>query len=184
MPIKTFSSGEVLTAADTNTYLTNSGLVYVGETNFATTTTPFINGCFTATYSNYRIIVATQGSATAGVTVRMRSGTSTPETGAVYDRFGFEATATYSSITLADQTSALIGLTDSGGGVMTSVFDCINPQTLLNTNLIITGWNAATGSQYFMNNRIQTTTRYTGIEMFAATGTLTGSMRVYGYRQA
>jgi hypothetical protein len=29
MAIKTFTTGEVLTAADTNTYLANSGLVYV-----------------------------------------------------------------------------------------------------------------------------------------------------------
>jgi hypothetical protein len=29
MAIKTFTTGEVLTASDTNTYLANSGLVYV-----------------------------------------------------------------------------------------------------------------------------------------------------------
>ena len=31
MAIKTFTSGAVLTAADTNTYLTNSGLVYIAQ---------------------------------------------------------------------------------------------------------------------------------------------------------
>ncbi len=29
MAVKTFTTGEVLTAADTNTYLNNGGLVYI-----------------------------------------------------------------------------------------------------------------------------------------------------------
>jgi len=34
MAIKTFTTGEVLTAADTNTYLTNSGFQYVSSGSF------------------------------------------------------------------------------------------------------------------------------------------------------
>ena len=184
MAIKTFSSGEVLTASDTNTFLANAGLVYVGATTFTGATTPFINGCFTSTYAHYRIMINMTGSASVGVTVRMRSGVSTPETGAVYDRFGFEAGAVYTNVNLADQTSALVGQTDSGGGVMTGIIDCFNPNVASNSNLVINGWNANSGTSDIMNNRIQTTTQYTGIEIFPASGTITGSMRVYGYRQA
>ena len=34
MAVKTFSTGEVLTASDTNTYLNNGGLVYITSTIF------------------------------------------------------------------------------------------------------------------------------------------------------
>jgi len=184
MAIKTFSTGEVLTSGDTNSFLANSGLVYVAETTFSGATTPFINGCFTSTYNHYRIMISMTGTGSVGITVRLRSGTSTPETGAVYDRFGFEAGASYSNVNLADQTSALIGQTDSGGGIMTAIIDCFNPNVASNSNLVINGFNPSTGSSYFMNNRIQTSTQYTGIEIFPSSGTITGSMRVYGYRQA
>ena len=56
MAIKTFTSGEVLTAADTNTYLANSGLVYITGGSLSGTATQFV-GCFTSTFTNYRILL-------------------------------------------------------------------------------------------------------------------------------
>ena len=56
MAIKTFSTGEILTASDTNTYLANSGLVYVAKATLATNTTDLV-GCFSSTYDNYRIVL-------------------------------------------------------------------------------------------------------------------------------
>jgi len=58
MAIKTFTTGEVLTASDTNTYLANSGLVYV--TSVVVPTSPAqntisVSNCFTSTYDNYKI---------------------------------------------------------------------------------------------------------------------------------
>jgi hypothetical protein len=59
MAIKTFTTGEVLTASDTNTYLANSGLVYVTSVTVPTSpasNTVSVSGCFTSTYDNYKII--------------------------------------------------------------------------------------------------------------------------------
>ena len=61
MAIKTFTTGEVLTAADTNTYLANSGLVYITSVSLAgaTAASPVaITSCFSSTYTNYRIVVS------------------------------------------------------------------------------------------------------------------------------
>ena len=57
MAIKTFTTGEVLTAADTNTYLANSGLVYVTSATVGSgSNTVSVSNCFSSTYDNYKII--------------------------------------------------------------------------------------------------------------------------------
>ena len=55
MAIKTFTTGEVLTASDTNTYLANAGLVYIAATTASAQTTIAIDNCFTTTYAHYFI---------------------------------------------------------------------------------------------------------------------------------
>ena len=54
MAIKTFTTGELLTASDTNTYLANSGLVYVSSgTTAGTANTLAIATAFSSTYEHY-----------------------------------------------------------------------------------------------------------------------------------
>lgn len=58
MAIKTFTTGEVLTASDTNTYLANSGLDYIKQQTVGTAVTSVtVTGAFSTTYDNYRIVV-------------------------------------------------------------------------------------------------------------------------------
>jgi len=68
MAIKTFTTGEVLTAADTNTYLANSGLVYVSTTTFTATSTRVALplNTFTTTFDSYRILFRTTAQSAAG----------------------------------------------------------------------------------------------------------------------
>jgi len=57
MAIKTFTTGEVLTAADTNTYLANSGLVYITQATVgAGVLFVTVSNCFSATFDNYKVI--------------------------------------------------------------------------------------------------------------------------------
>jgi hypothetical protein len=58
MAVKTFGT-EVLTSADTNTYLANAGLVYVTSATIGSGVTSItVNNAFSATYDNYRIVVS------------------------------------------------------------------------------------------------------------------------------
>ena len=183
MAVKTFTTGEVLTAADTNTYLNNGGLVWIATTDFGSTTTPFINGCFSSTYAHYRVLISAYGSVGSDVRLRLRYGTSTVENGAVYDRFGFASGATVAVSNAADQTSAFIMTTDATSTIKAmAVIDIFNPNIAANTNMMIQGWGANNGSLVFYNNRVQTTTQYTGLEMTQDSGTLVGRIDVYGYR--
>ena len=58
MATKTFTTGEVLTAADTNTYLANSGLDFIKQQTVGSgVTTVTVSSAFSSTYDNYRITV-------------------------------------------------------------------------------------------------------------------------------
>ena len=55
MAVKTFTSA-VLTSSDTNTYLANSGLVYVKQVTTTTAVATIdVTSCFSSTYDNYFI---------------------------------------------------------------------------------------------------------------------------------
>ena len=56
MAVKTFTT-EVLTSADTNTYLANSGLVYVKSHTITSGASVVVTDAFSSTYDNYLIIV-------------------------------------------------------------------------------------------------------------------------------
>jgi hypothetical protein len=66
MAIKTFTTGEVLTAADTNTYLANSGLVYVTKATVGTgVSSVTVTNAFNSTYDNYKIVMSSGVGSTA-----------------------------------------------------------------------------------------------------------------------
>jgi hypothetical protein len=57
MAIKTFTTGELLSSSDTNTYLANSGLVYVTSATIGTAVSSVaVANAFSATYDNYKIV--------------------------------------------------------------------------------------------------------------------------------
>jgi hypothetical protein len=187
MAIKTFTTGEVLTASDTNTYLANAGLVFIAQTTFTTTANPFINGCFSSTYQNYLVQIATVGSvATEPLYYRMRSGTNTPETGSVYDRYGFYWSTSGVDLVNANLVAAYIGdVGNAANSNLVSALTFYRPNQAEHTVSNSQSWSNASGAVYFPTHRIETTTVYTGIEITTlGSSTLTGTMRVYGYRQA
>lgn len=57
MAIKTFSDAVSLPAIEINTYLTNSGLVYITSGTFAQADCK-VQSCFSATYDNYRLVIS------------------------------------------------------------------------------------------------------------------------------
>jgi hypothetical protein len=78
MAIKTFTS-EVLTSGDVNTYLANSGLVYVTSYNIGSGVSSFIAPAFNATYDNYLIRMdgVTYSAANDNISMQLRIGTTT-----------------------------------------------------------------------------------------------------------
>jgi hypothetical protein len=190
MAIKTFTTGEVLTASDTNTYLANSGLVYIDTKTLATATTDFI-GCFTNTYDNYRLVITTpQVSAAADIYFRLLDNT-TPVTSAYYYVvLGANVLGTIQNAFNNTAAEGYTGWTTTAAGAGTDigglVFDIQNPfkakRTMFTGSIMSyqTDFKHATTSITQGNG-----TAYSGLRITTLTAaTLTGTATIYGYRKA
>ena len=184
MAIKTFTTGEVLTASDTNTYLANSGLVYIasGTVTSGSSYLEILN-CFSATYDNYRIVMSGfQASGNQGMVYYLGTNASTGVYygSLYYDQYTGGATAT---VRQNGGNYAYVGLSEAAVTNGSYTFDVTNPflSTYSNSHGTynarnFSGWHGA-----LVNN----TTSYTGIRIFSDAGTTltAGKVRVYGYRQ-
>jgi len=183
MAIKTFSVGEVLTASDTNTYLANSGLVYVTSTTFGGATALNIDGCFTSSFTHYLIQVNVVPNASTTLVYYLRAGgtsnaaNNTISTG-YYQTMG---TATVNGDTQAATTYGKIGYGESTYGAVYNLW-VWNPQTATTTfSHSDAVANNFTGHYDIIH---QVSTQYDGIRLTTSTGTptLSGNVRIYGAR--
>ena len=183
MAIKTFTTGEVLTASDTNTYLANSGLVYVkSQTVGSGVSSVTVTSAFSSDYDNYRIVVS-GGSMSSGTALMMRLGT-TATTG----YFGTFLHSLYNVNTPTSVSDNNAGqFTYAGGGGTDNVGAVID---VMSPNLAKTSRMSATHIHYSATFGTYTgvdtsTTQHTSFMIIPFTGTITGSLiTVYGYRKA
>jgi len=182
MAIKTFTDATTLPASDINTYLTNSGLVYVKEQAVtAGGTSVAVTGAFNSSFDSYRIIFDSIGgtsgnsafltlNGSAGVTYYW-SGRYWPYTGASGDAQSGGATV----------GGFWLGIMGAG---MTGVFDIINPYVTGSTTRV-QGQSAGATYGNVYQGYDTATTQSSGFTITLAAGTLTaGKITVYGYRKA
>ena len=182
MAIKTFTTGEVLTAADTNTYLANSGLVYITSVSMGSgVATRTVSSCFSATYDNY-LVQWQGGSMSVDTSISMTlTGANANE---YYTAFMY---GSYAGATVANEgTSNSASFVNAGGGYSGSaVVDAIiyNPFDSARTTNIVTNtrytskWGTMVGLHIGANS-------CTGFTIVPASGTMTGgNIVVYGYRK-
>ena len=189
MAVKTFSS-ERLTSSDVNTYLTNSGLVYVTGASFSGASSVSVNNCFTSTMDNYRLLINITNATVAGSTnIRFRAG-------------GVDTATNYYYAGLISYTgSAATGIPSSGGALASLYFSVQDPTYFPNHPAAIeimqpflayrTMWSlqamySVNPAPYalWMNGVMNNTTSYDGFTIFPnGGGTISGTYRVYGYRQ-
>jgi hypothetical protein len=184
MTFPSFSSGEVLRAADMNAV----GLWVVGATTSGTAvSTITLDNIFTAQYNAYKIVMS-GGSASTGNILSMQlldSSGNVVNTG-YYETFIYSA---YSgSSVLAANGNNLSNFQRFGGAIATSgvigMCDLINP--FLATPTIYTGApraDAAGGNAGQSIGQQSSATSCRGIRLTVSTGTVTGvNVTAYGYR--
>jgi hypothetical protein len=181
MAIKTFTTGEVLTAADTNAYLANAGLVYVTDVSVGTGASVVVSNCFTSTFKAYRILGENLNS-NVGANLRLSfSGYAGNEYYSAVSNLNVNGTP---GTTLQNGTTAYftMGYVDGGTGNSFGI-DVHGPQTVTRTSYNGTGFGA--GLSYFTGGQIVDTTASTGFTITLSTGTFVdGRLIVYGYRKA
>lgn len=185
MAIKTFTAGSVLTASDTNTYLANSGLVYVTSVTVGSGVTGVnVSSVFSSTYSNYLISYENIDSSVDGTGILFRFGTIASP---VSTNYKFGGTLTNYATNTTSTTSANNWNNWEVAGTNTSN---TAGQFWVNAPNLATPSNFT--SQIVRNDislqiaGIQTDlTQHTSFHLFPLSGTLTGgTITVFGVRKA
>jgi len=182
MAIKTFTTGEILTASDTNTYLANSGLVYIKQQTIGNAVTSvLVSDAFSATYDNYKIIISSGTSSTQD-RMWMRMGANTS---AYYGMF------IYGAISIASVFGANSNNTTDatyiGGCDINALYlnvELVNPflakHTGMHGSLAIWGNNRGTATYDH-----EVASSFTSFTIGTGSGSMTGgTIYVYGYRKA
>ena len=199
MAIKTFTTGEVLTASDTNTYLANSGLVLLNPTSVTngtvtsgqgtvrvagTATTVTINGVFSATQEDYLIV--SKLSFTGGDVTFQLTSAGTPAGGTSYNYSMMQAYAGAGVTTTRTAGVANHVFMSNGGGVYQScTMDVFAPflaqATLFQVQNLRNDASYGVPANYLWYGNNDNATSYDGFRLTGA-GNITGTIAVYGRR--
>jgi hypothetical protein len=182
MAVKTWTS-ERVTSADINTYLTNSGLVYVTQqtigTSVASVTVP---NAFSTNMDNYRVLITNvQVSSAGGLCIQVGN-----ISGSVY--YGNLNYQLYTSTTLTVEaynaaTRMVVALSASTDDLLFSSFDLANAFLAKSKTLHGTYYGRGYTGQF--GALVLSATSQTSLTVFNTSGTLTGgTVTVYGYRKA
>ena len=185
MAIKTFTTGEVLTASDTNTYLANSGLVFIKQQTIGNAVSSVaVTSAFSTDYDNYRIVISGTVLSAVGSSAQM---TINGSTGLTYSTCGFYMTPSSAAINGYTQNQVSTGFWLGVTGGTTSIsLDIMNPFLAKATNVV--GQSAgSTGAGYYNNFMAadSNAASSTGFTFVQATSNLTGGIiTVFGYRKS
>jgi hypothetical protein len=181
MAVKTWSTGELLTNVDANTYAANSGLVYVKSQTIGTAVTAVsVSDAFSDTYDAYRIVVA-GGTSSAAISPAMTLGASTTS------YYWSLALVNYSDGTTGGLAGNNVASWTIGGGTgpaFAFTVELVNP--FLARPTLFRNFDSNTTAQARHFGGIHgASTSYTSFTITAPSGTLTGgTITVYGYRKA
>jgi hypothetical protein len=171
---------------------TVGGLVHINTTSFSAVASQAVESVFSSTYKNYLIVVnITAVSADASVFVKLRSNTTDASANYSYA----STVATENTDTLANEraqgvtTGWAVSSLDAGSNqtgyygfnlslynpFLVSVTTQINQQTNLTS---VGNLRVVSGGGYHSN-----VASYNGINVIASSGNITGSIKIYGYKE-
>jgi hypothetical protein len=183
MAIKTFTTGEVLTASDTNTYLANSGLVYVAQTTVgsAVTSVELVNA-FNSTFDNYLISYSNINCSVNATGFMFRFGTVASPVTTNYKFSGFFVNYAGGTITLGQATPGNWEIAGTNTNKTNGTFSVNGPNLAAYTTG--TSQFARTDASFNIQGIHEATTQHTSFHLYPLSGTITGgTVTVYGLRK-
>lgn len=160
------------------------GMVLIASQTFSAASSVLVNNCFTATYQNYRVIIdLSTVSATGFTNLQLTSSGTASTTGyarsAGYTPYG-STTVFGESQNNASSYNLVYSNTTSGG---VAIVDLMRPaqsvRTYIAQQIINFGSNGGWG-----NGEHGVSSSYDGFVLTPASGTITGVLRIYGYRNS
>jgi hypothetical protein len=186
MPDQTFTSGQILTAAQMGTLQTDIGLAYIGETNATSGTAFNIANCFTTTYDSYRVVLSNVKLAT---TASISFTTSVSGTGSAANWTWLSTRADYTTAawdwqkaTTTTSCTFMVGGTGSTSAWIDISAPRLAQYTTFNSSSVDT---RGTGgyTNILTGGVLANTTTYDGILFNFGAAITSCKVTVYGYRQ-
>jgi len=167
------------------TGVTNTNGIITASTSSAAS----VNGVFTTNYDNYRVIWSSSAYSNAGQTqtnIRLRAA------GSDNANSNYYWARNYSGATTSGASNVDLGTVWQMGDTNTPLhsfsMDVYSPFLTRRTSFIsqTAAWQNATSNFFLINTAGTTsvTTSYDGFTISASTGTLSGELRIYGYRNS
>jgi hypothetical protein len=149
-----------------------------GAVSFTSASAIGINGCFTSTYDDYRIIFKlTAGTQTTRMRLRVAGADNTTSNYANQVYFGG-----YTNSSANTGATGATSWPNSGAGELTvQTIDIMSPFTTANTTLhTLYSHDANAGLRIY---QFRANTSFDGISVFPDSGTISGSFVIYGYKK-
>jgi len=152
-------------------------------TTFTGVTTVSLNGIFTTTFDNYKIIIYGSGSGSSSVAMHLRYRTSgTDNTTSNYLNGGVSVTHSVGPTrTYSNTTTHTIGA--AADITANATIDCMRPfnSTPTSSHSQYAGVGSQSAEYGTIQNVFFALTSFDGVTLYPASGTITGIIRVYGY---
>lgn len=182
------ATGQVLAKTSSVDYATEwvapSGLTLLGTHTVSGAAKLLLDDVFSATYDNYRIAInVDSSSALADMFFRLRaSGSPLSASSYVYGEFYVGALngAGFASTSNTTQTALKLSGTNITNGSLIFI-EVVNPFDTQSTKLNSFGGGS---NLYISGGAYTATTSADGFEIYPGAGTITGEIRVYGYRKS
>lgn len=150
-----------------------------GTVTIASATSASINGCFTSRFTNYRVLIENlTGSASVSTTMRLRAAGVDSSTqyysGNFYSTWGGGASGAYGENNGSGWAWCFSYLTSCAWQ-----FEILRPNVAATTSYSFLGHAPDTGR--FGSGLHNVATAYDGFTIFPASGTISATIRVYGY---
>ena len=156
------------------------GLVHINTTTFSAVSSVSLNNVFTSDYDNYRIVLSRDASSAGQLDMRLRVG-GVDVSSADYD---YIRIFVYSAGTVAGARS--LSATSFYLGYFPTVRIGICSADIFGPNLAASTQYSATGGSAqelgTVMGELDLATSYDGFTIIPSAGTMTGTIRVYGYR--
>ena len=160
------------------------GATLLGSTNFSAVSLIRFNNIFSATYTNYLIDYCVTSSSNTGVagSFRFLTATDTPTVTNTYNRAGFAAAVSLFNGYAANNEPSVLANISSGSNGSSTILRVINPFNTSRSTVYSNILQHDATTRYDIAVAEQSNTSFPGFQIAANTGTITGTIRVYGMR--
>lgn len=160
-----------------------SGLVLIATQSFTAASTVSVDNCFTSTYENYLVAVNASGSSDQLTYMRLRASGS-DNTAASYNTQSLSANvSTVSTSRVSSGTTWCVGALSTNQNALS--VNLYLPAVAVTTVFRALNSYASSGAYIFdQSGSHSVASSFDGFTVYPASGTITGSLQVYGYRKA